>query len=205
MYSPVVFLSNVYFRSVVVDELMTRHDQEKGIGIAYHYFTYAKTDDGGQTALHVLSSLCKQIITSSNVDIADANMLYDRLRPKNQRPTVPDLTKLLLSVSEHGFKNFIVLDALNHCPDRPRDSELEDILMVLTELSIANYKICVTSRPNAKRSITRHFVGAPTILISADDTEIRKYLARAVKGESSINVELKQKIVDKIANDAKGL
>lgn len=185
-----------------MDELKTRYVNQT-VGIAYHYFNYASDDTGTGTARQVIASLCKQIMTTTGVIPSEIYQLYASLYPKRESPSLADLTKLLILVSKLSELNFIIIDALDNCPDVRPYSELERLLDILGQLSIS-FKICATARPESMR-IKNFFSGSPRIEIVANVQEVRRYLDAVAKTIDYIESEETQMIVDKLVVSSQGL
>lgn len=185
-----------------MDELLARY-AEANVGVAYYYYDFATRDAGVGTALQVTASLCKQIMKTAGVIPPEIYTLYNALRPKREPLNISDLKKILISISGQSPSNFIIIDALDNCPDARRSSELEKLLDVLKELS-TSFKICATARPESMK-IKHFFSNAPTLKIIADENEIRRYLDTVVKTIESVDPEEKQQIVDKLVISSKGL
>ena len=97
------------------------------VGIGWVYCIYNET---GQTAQKLLASLLQQFCRQKGPLSPELSKSYEYHCRHDTRPLVPDISRLLRSEVKHFSKVYIVIDALDECPesDRTRDVFLTEIL-----------------------------------------------------------------------------
>ena len=125
---------------------------EAGSGImAYFYFDFK--DLSKQTCHHLLLSLVSQLSTRSSPCCDVLHRVYKTHEDGNRQPsddTMKECLKEMLRLPGQG-PIFIILDALDECPDSsgipsPRDEVLQ-LVEELVDLRLQQLHICATSRP----------------------------------------------------------
>ena len=119
--------------------------------MAYFYFDFK--DLNKQTCQDLLRSLVSQLSTHSNSCCHILHRVYETHKDGTQQPsddTMKECLKDMLRLLEQG-RIFIILDALDECPDSsglpsPRDEVLQ-LVKDLVELRLHGLRICATSRP----------------------------------------------------------
>lgn len=157
----------------MIDHLTTKvhHDLDNpNIGVAYVYFNYRQSDE---KADNLLLSLLKQLAQRKPLLPDSVTALYEQHKDKGTRPSLEIITSTLQSVISTYSRTFIVIDALDECPniDDCQVRFLAEILS-LCDKSMAN--IFATSRPNAE--IAKQFKGSAFMEICARGEDVRKYL-----------------------------
>ena len=119
--------------------------------MAYFYFDFK--DLRKQTCRDLLLSLVSQLSTRSSPCCAILNRVYEAHENGTRQPTDDTLKECLKQMLRLPGQrpNFIVLDALDECPDSftfpsPRDEVLQ-LVKELVELHLPELHICATSRP----------------------------------------------------------
>ena len=118
--------------------------------LAYFYFDFQ--DEAKQNVVNALTSLLVQLSAYSEPCCDIVHRLYLTHGRGAQRPindTLIDcLEKMLAVATQHP--TFIIMDALDECPDigmpTPREAVL-NLLKRLVRLHLPNLHVCVTSRP----------------------------------------------------------
>jgi len=132
--------------------------------------------------------------------------LYDYHIKKGTRPTLSEYSKLLQSEVRTFSKAFIIIDALDECPEinGTRMSFLTEVRKLQPSIHLL-----VTSRHIP--AIEREFREATRLEISASDEDVRRYLEGRIAKESQLasHVEadpaLQGKIIDTLVENAKGM
>jgi hypothetical protein len=155
--------------------------------LAYFYFDFRDLDK--QTCHHLLLSLVSQLSTrSTRCDIL--HRVYETHEEGTQQPSDDTLKECLIEMlSLPGQRPiFIVLDALDECPDSsgfpsPRDEVLQ-LVKELVELRLEELHICTTSRPEVDiRAVLEPLAFRMVSLHdeSGQQTDIADYVCNAVK------------------------
>ena len=145
------FCQNLFVASSsVIQDIMTVCEAGSAI-MAYFYFDFR--DLNKQTSHDLLLSLVTQLGTSSSPCCDVLNRIYTAHKSGAQQPsddTLKNCLKEMLRLLGQG-PTFIVLDALDECPDSfgipsPRDEVLQ-LVKELVDLDLQGLHICATSRP----------------------------------------------------------
>jgi hypothetical protein len=156
--------------------------------LAYFYFDFRDLDK--QTCHHLLLSLVSQLSTRSSLYCDILHRVYERHERGTRQPSDATLKECLikmLRLPEQG-PIFIVLDALDECPDStgfpsPRDEVLQ-LVKELVELRLEKLHICTTSRPEVDiRAVLEPLAFRAVSLHdeSGQQTDIADYVRNAVK------------------------
>jgi hypothetical protein len=166
--------------SAIIQHIMRLRDVRMAT-LAYFYFDFR--DEEKQNVRNLIASFLVQLSTYSK---PCCNIIY-RLYSAHGKGTLPpsngiliSYLKLMLSVAiEHPI--FIIMDALNECPDSGMPTPREAVLNLIKELvhmRLPTLRICVSSRletdiqtklkplPVAVNAISLHDETRQTILIS---------------------------------------
>src|SRR6202046_4788632 len=149
---PCLLPAATYFfaSSSVIQDIMTVCEAGSAI-MAYFYFDFR--DLSKQTCHDLLLSLVSQLSTRSSPCCDILQHVYKAHENGTRQPsddTLKGCLKEMLRLPEQG-PLFIVLDALDECPDSsgipsPRDEVLQ-LLKELVDLDLQELHICATSRP----------------------------------------------------------
>jgi hypothetical protein len=119
--------------------------------MAYFYFDFR--DLGKQTCHDLLRSLVSQLSTDSTTCCDILYCVYKQHKDGTQQPSDDTLKECLKQMLRHlAYERiFIVLDALDECPDSsafpsPRDEVLQ-LVKELVDLHLQELHVCATSRP----------------------------------------------------------
>ncbi|KAH9052695.1 hypothetical protein EDB87DRAFT_1581537 [Lactarius vividus] len=136
--------------SSIIQDIMAVCEAGSAI-MAYFYFDFR--DLNKQTCRDLLLSLVSQLSTSSSICCGILNRVYTSHKKGAHQPsndTLKECLKEMLRLLEQESV-FIVLDALDECPDSswipsPRDEVLQ-LVKELVELGLQGLHICASSRP----------------------------------------------------------
>jgi hypothetical protein len=119
--------------------------------LAFFYFDFRDLDK--QTCYHLLLSLVSQLSTRSSPCCDILHRVYEIHEKGTRQPSDDTLKECLVEMLRLPGQGpiFIVLDALDECPDSsgfpsPRDEVLQ-LVKELVELRLEELHICTTSRP----------------------------------------------------------
>jgi hypothetical protein len=161
--------------SIVVDDLITRFQNNPTISIAYIYCNFRRKDE--QKIDDLLASLLKQLAQSQSSLPGGMKDLYDRHIKKQTRPSLDEISGALQSVAGLCSRVFIIIDALDECQafDRCQSTFLSQIF-ILQAKTRANF--FATSRPilDIKTAFETVFEGCLAREILASDEDVRRYL-----------------------------
>ena len=127
--------------------------------VAYYYFDFRDVEKKHRRGL--LSSLLLQLSSRSTPCFNILSRLYsshnDGKEQPSERSLVQCLNDMLVSLSLSQLPTYIVMDAVDECPNTsgiptPREQVLE-LVKDLIGLALPNLHLCVTSRPEIDISI----------------------------------------------------
>jgi len=194
-------------RSIVVDHLRTTVKDEK-VATLCMFCNYKERNE--QTVINLIASLLKQLVQQRGTVSENVRTLYDKHVDRNARPTQSEFEKALQSEIAYYSKVFIVVDALDECPevtvdgDEPhagKDPIRANLLWSLRSLN--KTRLMVTSR--FIPTIEIEFEESSRLEIRAHDEDIQKYiegripkerrLLRHVKADQKLRGDLARKII----------
>jgi hypothetical protein len=183
----------------VVEELTTRFQSNKSIGIAYLYCNYRRQHE--QRVVDLLASLLKQL-TQGQSSLPDAvKSLYDRHKGKQARPLFDEISRALQSVVTIYSRVFIAIDALDEC------QVSHTLLSELFSLQVKHRaNLFATSRFIPE--ITREFHGSISLEIRASEHDVRRYVDSRVSHLPSIirrSPDLQEEIKTEIVKAVDGM
>ena len=142
---------NLQFSSSSVIQDITAECETGSATMAYFYFDFK--DLRKQTCHDLLRSLVCQLSTDSSPCCDILHRVYKAHKDGTQQPsddTLKECLKQMLRLLARG-RIFIVLDALDECPDSgglpPPRSEVLQLVKELVNLRLRGLYICATSRP----------------------------------------------------------
>ena len=185
--------------------------------MVYFYFDFK--DLRKQTCHDLLRSLVSQLSTDSIPCCDILHRVYKAHKDGTQQPsdnTLKECLKRMLALLAHG-PTFIVLDALDECPDSftfpsPRDEVLQ-LVKELVDLHLPELHICATSRPEvdiravlqplAFRSVSLHDEGG-------QKADIANYVRNVVNSSPSAamkrwRAEDKNLVIETLTERADGM
>ena len=150
-YSSPAYGWNLFFSSSSVIQDITAECKSGSAIMAYFYFDFK--DLRKQTCHDLLLSLVSQLSTRSSHCCGILHHVYKEHDNGTRQPsddTLKECLKLMLRLSEQR-PIFIILDALDECPDSsgfpPPRSEVLQLVKDLVDLRLRGLYICATSRP----------------------------------------------------------
>jgi Cdc6-like AAA superfamily ATPase len=183
--------------SIVVNELITRFENDKSIGVAYIYCNFRRQDK--QKAGDLLANLLRQLVQGRPSLPEDVKSLYDKHKEKHIQLSFDESLKALYSVTAMYSRAFIVVDALDECQasDGCRSRFLSEIfnLQVKTRANLF-----ATSRFIPE--IENQFKECLRLEIRASEEDVCRYLndhmsplPSFVRSKPNLQEEIKTKIV----------
>jgi hypothetical protein len=183
---------NLFFSSSsVIQDIMAVCETGSAI-MAYFYFDFK--DFKKQTCHDLLLSLVSQLSTCSSPCCSILHRVYEAHDKGTRQPSVDTLKECLKKMLKLAGQGpiFIVLDALDECPDSsglpPPRSEVLQLVKELVDLHLHGLFICTTSRPEidiravlqplAFRSVSLHDE-------SGQKTDIAEYVRSVVNSSPS--------------------
>jgi hypothetical protein len=189
--------------SIVIDDLISRHQNNPNIGIAYLYCNFRRREE--QKAENLLASLLKQL-SQKRPSLPDSvKALYDHHKSCRTRPLLYEILRALQSVATMYSRIFFVVDALDECQasDACRATFLSELFNLQSRHG-AN--IFVTSR--FILDIIGQFKTSVSLEIRASTNDVVRYLEGHIKQLPSFvqrNQQLRDEIKTGISEAADGM
>ncbi|KAJ6579081.1 ankyrin repeat domain-containing protein [Mycena vulgaris] len=170
--------------------------RDNNIGLACVYLNHKETET--QTLPNLLGGLWKQVMLEKSIPLA-VETLYEYHHKRKTRPHLNEFRKALnFSISQYA-KVYLVIDALDECPEDVRHPFLEYLVTLGP-----NVNIMMTSRPHM--GLDSVFSDLQSLEIRATDDDICKYLmmqmkhlprlSRHIKTRPDLQDDIQSKIVD---------
>jgi Cdc6-like AAA superfamily ATPase len=157
--------------SIVVEELTTRFQNNKSIGIAYLYCNFRRQHE--QKVEDLLASLLKQL-TQGRSSLPDTiKSLYDSHQDKRTRLSFDEISRALQSIVTMYSRVFILIDALDECKvsHNCRKTFLSELFSLQAKCG-AN--LFATSRFIPE--ISENFQESISLEIRASEHDVRRYV-----------------------------
>jgi len=187
-----------YCRSIVINHLEKTFLLLRDVRIVFIYFNH-KEDP---SAVDLLASLLKQILQQGTAISAAVRDLYAKHESRDTRPTLAEISDLLVAESQAVSKVYMVVDALDECP--AESNTKDEVLAALRRLP--NLHLLVTSRPHMDISQNFNVVWLP---IKADDGDIAAFIrSRLEKNQylkRYVKEDFKEALINKVINKADGM
>jgi len=189
--------------STIIEHLsdLCRNDTSKVL--AYWYFNFRDKDEDKQNVDNLLCSLIRQLSAGADALPQDVLKLRDEYKLAAKRPGTDKLATVLKSIiGELGKDVFIVMDALDECPENAR----ERYFLVRIEQLAGKYEnlhILTTSRREV--DISNSLENAATAIINIEDsveTDVRLFVQRRLEDdkrlkrwESTVKTNIENRLV----------
>lgn len=188
-------------RSVIVDYLQHTF-QGDNVGIASIYCSYKEQRE--QTTTNLIGSLVQQLVQRHTIVPDDVRKLYKYHIRTRTRPSLQEFSNLLHSQLHKFSKTFVIIDALDECPESNRETLITKILKLQSGIHLL-----VTSRHIA--GIECLFENAARLEILAKDEDVKGYLESRIAREGRLKLHVKSDptlrdaIIDTIVEKASGM
>ena len=156
--------------SIVINELLTRFQNDSSIIVAYLYCNFKKQDE--QEAQNLLANLLKQLAEGKSSLPESVRALHTKCRANTTRPSIDDISTALQSVIAEYSRVFILVDALDEC--RAQGGCRDTLLSKIFGLQKHGVNFFATSRVMSE--ITEKFKQSPSLDILADEQDLRSYV-----------------------------
>ncbi len=133
----------------------------------------------------------------------DLRALYEHHELNKTRPTVEELAVQLQAYVRNFEKFFVVIDALDECPDVKR----EELLNHMRNLQPA-VNLMITTRPASH--VANGFPEAACVEIRAKDTDIKTYCEAKIRSDHRLHfvqddADLMDVVINTIAGNAQNM
>jgi hypothetical protein len=159
-------------------------EERFGNGAAATVFCDYK-DAAATTPVNLISSLLFQLLNGQEILPDNVTKLFEKHEKDSSRPSLDELVGLLQELGK-AKTTFIIVDALDECPDKEDNRNI--LLQQLSRLR-GDCNILMTSRSSV--SISEYFDEYSTIEITAKESDMDKYIAGHLS--SRLQAHIKQK------------
>jgi Cdc6-like AAA superfamily ATPase len=177
--------------------------QTTDMGVAYLYCNYKRQAE--QTAPDLVAAIIKQLVQDRPSIAQSLSGLYQQHLVKKTRPTLEDLSTVLKSVVTNYSTVYVVLDALDECPEQNRTrSQLLGILRDLQQRT--GLRLMATSRHIP--DIAEEFENSPLIEVRASDLDLKRFVMGNVNRFAKfvrLSSDLQELVQNKIVETADGM
>ena len=170
--------------SYIVDYLQRKYEYQD-VGIAYIYLIY--NESSKQTPANLIASLLQQFLIQKCTVKEDLELLYERHAKYRTQPMMSDYLRLIKSTIRSFTKVYVVIDAIDECPEI--GSARAVFLAAMQE--IQPY-ICTFFTSRHVPSIERALNKATKIEMESNDEDIIKYLEQRLLKWESLTVYMKK-------------
>lgn len=185
--------------AITVDHLQ-KTVQAPAIGVAYLYCNYKRHEE--QTISSLLAAMLKQLVQDRPLIAKPLSSLYDRHEIPRTRPSIEETLSALQSVLANYSRVYVVIDALDECPDR--DGARSQLLKLCRSIQRqTDLRLMVTSRHIS--DIVNKFKGMPQLEVRASNADVKRYvvgqidrLPKCVQRDDDLQEFVQNKIVEAV-------
>jgi hypothetical protein len=168
------------------------------VGVAYLYYNYKRQAE--QTTLHMLAAILKQLVQDRPSIAQPLLSLYSDHQVRRTRPNLGETFNILQSVLASYSKVYVVIDALDECPQR--DGTRRQLLELCRNLQgQTDLRLMATSRHIP--DIVQEFKDIPQLEVRASDADVKRFvvgkigqLANCVRQDGDLQKLVQNKIVE---------
>lgn len=200
--------ANLANRSLVVETISAQYSIDDHAGLAFVYYKHQNREC--QMFKDIVPALVKQLCQKKHVLPKEVKELYHQYSRQDQFPSQAKIQAHLVEVAESFERVYIVIDALDECPD---PDMVFSLIAALAQCVSAKIKIFVTSR--REQFILHSFrkLHSPTLEIEAKkvDKDIMVFVDAEIDHRSkdyeygTIDQVLKAQIREALVAQANGM
>lgn len=153
--------------------------QNSTAAVIYLFCSYKEGET--QTAQNLIASLLKQVLERRRVLSQDIRNLHERHLQRQTRPSLDEISPLLMKELQTYSPVFVIIDALDECADR---NNTRAALLAQIQKLPQNSRVLITSRYSPK--IEENFKDVPAIDIRATDDDVKRYIEGRIKREPKL-------------------
>lgn len=162
----------------MVNHLREQLKNDASIGIACIYCNYK--EEHMQSPANLIASLWAQLVQNSGSLSSDVKDLHRSHIRQRSPPTLSGVSKILQSEIGRYSKIFVIVDALDECPESNRSAMLKELRALQPTINLL-----VTSR--FLDSIANDFEGATRLEISASAEDVQTYAIGRISREQRLS------------------
>ncbi|KAH9169142.1 hypothetical protein EDB89DRAFT_1816720, partial [Lactarius sanguifluus] len=209
-----MFMSSI--SSAIVEHFITLRDAGSA-SVAYFYFDFRDVDK--KDCRNLVSSLLIQLSSRSGPCLDILSRVYSTYNDGKERPSERSLVKclkdMLMALSAAQLPTYIILDALDECPNTsgiptPRGHVL-GLVTDLVDLRLPNLHTCITSRPESDISTAlKHLTSGDFSLHDqpGQKKDISEYVSSVVQSDPQMKrwrEDDRKLVIDKLSEKADGM
>ncbi|KAJ9353099.1 hypothetical protein DTO280E4_7527 [Paecilomyces variotii] len=188
--------------SIVINHLQEIFAKNQQVVVAYIFCDYR--EQSKQKLNNILGAILKQLVQPMETLPDDLNMLYKSHQATGSTLQRNELTELLISVANYYSRVYLVIDALDECPDS--DGTRSTFISHLLKLQKnCNVNLLATSRfiPD----ITARFGHFPSVEVRASDADVALYTEGRIHEFNCVrkNPALSKLVVSSITKTSDGM
>jgi hypothetical protein len=191
----------------MINRLQKQYAQNDDVGVVFVYFNYKEP----RSASEILGSLLQQLASRETAVSTPIRDVWKAHNVKKTRPTAREFLTLLQNEAKKFTKLFVVMDALDECPETYENRDCRNTLLrsIICELGPAP-RVLATGRSHIK-DIKEVFPDARVIEIRGTEEDIRKLVNSRIDVERSLkyyvakNPKLRKRVTDEIAKKVGGM
>ena len=201
-------LAHALCSSSIIETLKAKLVEKTTEGLAYFYCDYK--DAATQQAANIVKSMVKHAAIQNDRSCEDLQLFlekYKRDRTLDSTPSISNMTDVMLKMVGHYDCFYIVVDALDECPDDYRLEVLDILKTIRTKAS--NARVIYTSREET--DIKEAFSDFKSLCIAANMSDLKLYVVSQIETRTSSgrlkikHSEVKEKIINKLTHEADGM
>ena len=168
------------------------------VRIAVIYFNHKENP----SAVDILGSLLQQLLQQGTEISLAIRGLYSKHKTRRTRPTLDEISTLLVSESRAFSKLYMVVDALDECP-----AEIDTKDKVLAALrKLPKLHLLITSRPHVDISSDFETV---ELEIRSDNHDMEVFIRERMEESRNLKryvpIDFKETLVEKVINKSDGM
>ena len=194
----------------IIQYILTSHDTGKAT-LAYFYFDFR--DEQKTNVRDAVTSLLIQLSAYSQPFHDIIYRLYSAHGKGAQQPSnefLIDCLKEMLTITTQQQPTFIIMDALDECPNAGREEVLK-LVTDLVNLQLPKLRICVTSRPEINIQIKLKPLAVHELSVddkTRQETDIADYVSSVISSDARMKKwsdEDKRLVVKELSDRADGM
>ena len=170
----------------------------KPTAVLYTYFSY--NNHQSQTASNIIASLLRQLLSQLPIVPVEVESIYMCCSPNHSRPELSTLFRLFVSCVANFSSVLVVFDGLDEC----EGAQLREIVPLIRQIGSLSIKVLITTRPHLGY-LEQQLGQTSTLTISAQATDIDKYVQERLDNENKISPRLREIILEKVVCQADGM
>ncbi|KAH9169172.1 hypothetical protein EDB89DRAFT_2099150, partial [Lactarius sanguifluus] len=202
--------------SAIIQHVITLRDAGSA-SVAYFYFDFRDLDK--KDWRNLISSLLMQLSSRSKPCLDVLSRAYSTYNDGKERPSertlVQCLKDMLMSLSLSQLPTYIILDALDECPNisgipTPREQVL-GLVEDLVDLRLPNLRICIMSRPEIDIRTTLKPLASGHFSLHdqpGQKKDIAEYVSAVVQSDTRMKrwrEDDRKLVIDKLSEKADGM